>query len=232
MTLRPAARRDSRFVDHNVPDPDPDPMPAPAPAAAALPPRAVLGLCAAEPALAQHGPPSPPRSTSPPPFSSGGARAAEETGGRLSGSAPRARLHCRFAPPPIRFIPDSLTYAVHLSLKWQCGRTPGEGAPSSSGSSRGDDSEEGGARTTSPPRHEASAGLGRTGRARTAAACMPGSLRDPAPLVPEPAARPPQAWSSAGSGSYTHECNARGGLDDWGGLDGGLPHGGPGAGLR
>jgi hypothetical protein len=35
--------------------------------------------------------------------------------------------HCRFALPPIYFIPASLTYSVPLFLKRQCGRTPGAG---------------------------------------------------------------------------------------------------------
>ena len=35
----------------------------------------------------------------------------------------RARLHCRFVLPLIRFIPDSLTYPVPLFLKRQCDRT-------------------------------------------------------------------------------------------------------------
>jgi hypothetical protein len=35
----------------------------------------------------------------------------------------RARSHCRLAPPPIHFIPDSLTYSVPLFLKRQCDRT-------------------------------------------------------------------------------------------------------------
>jgi hypothetical protein len=37
----------------------------------------------------------------------------------------RARSHCCFAPPLIRFIPDSLTYSVPLFLKRQCDRTLG-----------------------------------------------------------------------------------------------------------
>jgi hypothetical protein len=39
---------------------------------------------------------------------------------------PRARSHCRFAPPLIHFTPESLTYSVHLFLKRQCDPTPGE----------------------------------------------------------------------------------------------------------
>jgi hypothetical protein len=35
---------------------------------------------------------------------------------------PRGRSHCRFVPPLIRFIPDSLTYSVPLFLKRQCDR--------------------------------------------------------------------------------------------------------------
>ena len=35
----------------------------------------------------------------------------------------RARSHCRFVLPFIRFIPDSLTYSVPLFLKRQCDRT-------------------------------------------------------------------------------------------------------------
>jgi hypothetical protein len=37
----------------------------------------------------------------------------------------RARSHCRFVRPLIRFIPDSLTYSVPLVLKRQCDRTLG-----------------------------------------------------------------------------------------------------------
>jgi hypothetical protein len=37
--------------------------------------------------------------------------------------AARARSHCRFVPPLLRFIPVSLTYSVPLSLKRQCDRT-------------------------------------------------------------------------------------------------------------
>jgi hypothetical protein len=40
--------------------------------------------------------------------------------------ARRASSHCRFAPPPIRFIPDLLTYSVPLVLKRRCDRTLGE----------------------------------------------------------------------------------------------------------
>ena len=36
-----------------------------------------------------------------------------------------ARSHCRFAPPRIQYIPDSLRYSVPLFMKRQCGRTPG-----------------------------------------------------------------------------------------------------------
>ena len=35
----------------------------------------------------------------------------------------RARSHCRFVPPLIHFIPDSLIYSVPLFLKRQCDRT-------------------------------------------------------------------------------------------------------------
>ena len=38
----------------------------------------------------------------------------------------RARSHCRFVLPLVRFIPDSLTYSVPLFLKRQCDRTLGE----------------------------------------------------------------------------------------------------------
>jgi hypothetical protein len=34
----------------------------------------------------------------------------------------RARSHCRFVLPLIHFIPESLTYAVPLFLRRQCGR--------------------------------------------------------------------------------------------------------------
>jgi hypothetical protein len=36
-----------------------------------------------------------------------------------------ARSRCRFAPPLIHSIPDSLTYSVPLFLKRKCDRTPG-----------------------------------------------------------------------------------------------------------
>jgi hypothetical protein len=36
----------------------------------------------------------------------------------------RARLHCRFVPPLVHFIPDSLTYSAPLCLRRRCGRTP------------------------------------------------------------------------------------------------------------
>jgi phytoene dehydrogenase-like protein len=49
-----------------------------------------------------------------------GARARRRGGAR-------ARLHCRFVPPLIHFIPDSLTYSVPLFLKRQCDRTLGGG---------------------------------------------------------------------------------------------------------
>ena len=39
----------------------------------------------------------------------------------------RARPHCRFLPPLIRFMPDLLAYSVPLFLKRQRGRTPPEG---------------------------------------------------------------------------------------------------------
>ena len=45
-------------------------------------------------------------------------------GGGGSG-ADRARSHCRFAPPLIHFIPDSLTYSVPLFLKQQYDRIVG-----------------------------------------------------------------------------------------------------------
>jgi hypothetical protein len=38
----------------------------------------------------------------------------------------RARLHCRFVPPLIHFIPVSLTYSVPLFLKGQCDQTLGQ----------------------------------------------------------------------------------------------------------
>jgi hypothetical protein len=43
--------------------------------------------------------------------------------GRRDGG--RARSHCRFVPPLIPFIPESLTYSVPLFLKRQCDRTLG-----------------------------------------------------------------------------------------------------------
>ena len=48
---------------------------------------------------------------------------------RFEGEA-RARSHCRFVPPLIHFIPDSLTlltYSLPLFLQRQCDRTLGEG---------------------------------------------------------------------------------------------------------
>jgi hypothetical protein len=36
----------------------------------------------------------------------------------------RAQSHCRFVPPLIHFIPDSLTYSVPCFLKRQCDRNP------------------------------------------------------------------------------------------------------------
>jgi hypothetical protein len=50
----------------------------------------------------------------------GGARGGRIRGG---GGGARARLHYRFAPPLIHFIPDSLTYSVPLCLRRQCDRT-------------------------------------------------------------------------------------------------------------
>ena len=46
----------------------------------------------------------------------------------IAGSAgkSRARSHCRYVAPLIRFIPDSLTYSVPLFLKRQCDRTLGK----------------------------------------------------------------------------------------------------------
>jgi hypothetical protein len=46
----------------------------------------------------------------------------------MRGGTDRARSHCRFLPPPIHFIPDSLTYSVALFLKRQYDRTPGTDA--------------------------------------------------------------------------------------------------------
>jgi hypothetical protein len=46
-------------------------------------------------------------------------------GARGRGGGPRARSHCRFALPLIRFIPYPRTYSVPLFLKRQCDRTPG-----------------------------------------------------------------------------------------------------------
>jgi hypothetical protein len=43
----------------------------------------------------------------------------------LRRSGRRARSHCRFALPLIRFIPESLTYSAPLFLKRQCDRTLG-----------------------------------------------------------------------------------------------------------
>ena len=40
---------------------------------------------------------------------------------KFRGGAPRARPHCRLAPPPVRFTPESLTYSVSLFLKRQRG---------------------------------------------------------------------------------------------------------------
>jgi hypothetical protein len=38
-----------------------------------------------------------------------------------------ARSHCRFAPPHVRFTPDSRTHSVPLFLKRRCARTPPPG---------------------------------------------------------------------------------------------------------
>jgi hypothetical protein len=38
-----------------------------------------------------------------------------------------ARSHCRFAPPLVLFIPDSLPYLVPRFLNRQCDRIPGRG---------------------------------------------------------------------------------------------------------
>ena len=46
--------------------------------------------------------------------------------GRASAGDRRARSHCRFAPPLIRFTPESLACSVPLFLKRQCGQTPGD----------------------------------------------------------------------------------------------------------
>ena len=45
------------------------------------------------------------------------------------GGTPRARSHCRFVPPLIHFIPDSLTNLVPRFLKRQCDRTLPPGGP-------------------------------------------------------------------------------------------------------
>ena len=50
----------------------------------------------------------------------GGVRGAGGGGGGR-----RARSHCRFGLPPIRFIPGAPTYSVPLFLKGQCDRTLG-----------------------------------------------------------------------------------------------------------
>jgi hypothetical protein len=39
--------------------------------------------------------------------------------------APRARSHCRFAPPLTHLIPYSVKYSVPLFLKRHCNRAPG-----------------------------------------------------------------------------------------------------------
>ena len=64
----------------------------------------------------------------------GGGRGGWSGGSSGGGGRPgcggrwwRARSHCRFAPPLIHFIPDSLTYSVPLFLKRQCDRTLGGG---------------------------------------------------------------------------------------------------------
>jgi hypothetical protein len=48
--------------------------------------------------------------------------AGQELGGVAAGE-PALRSHCRFALPPIPFIPDSRTYSVHLCLNRQSRRT-------------------------------------------------------------------------------------------------------------
>ena len=57
-------------------------------------------------------------------FARGGpAQAGDVDPHRQAGGGPRrAWPHCRFAPPLIRFIPDSLTYSVPLFLNRQCDR--------------------------------------------------------------------------------------------------------------
>jgi hypothetical protein len=52
--------------------------------------------------------------------------AAADLGPETDAVTPRARSHCRFAPPLIHFIPESLTYSVPLFLKRQCDRTLGD----------------------------------------------------------------------------------------------------------
>jgi hypothetical protein len=61
----------------------------------------------------------------------GGRRAAGALPARrAAGGRPRARSHCRFAPPPlVRFMPDSLMYLVAPVLKRQCDRTLGRPGP-------------------------------------------------------------------------------------------------------
>ena len=54
--------------------------------------------------------------------SSGSSRCRQPRRSAARGAS-RARSHCRFAPPLIRFIPYSRTYAVPLFLKRQCDRT-------------------------------------------------------------------------------------------------------------
>ena len=52
-----------------------------------------------------------------------GARARAGQQPQQPSGRPRARSHCRFAPPLIHFITDLLTYSVPLFLKRQCDRT-------------------------------------------------------------------------------------------------------------
>jgi hypothetical protein len=86
-------------------------------------------------------------------------RCARSSRRRAAPPAGRARSQCRFVPPLVHFVPESLTYSVPLSLKRQCDRTPPAGwAP--------------------PP-------LARRGRQRVACPLAP-SLRRALPAPPRP----------------------------------------------
>jgi hypothetical protein len=72
--------------------------------------------------MAERRPPRGAGSASAPPATRSTAAAAPP---RSRPGTRRARSRCRFAPPLIHFVRDSLTYSVPLFLKRQCDRTLG-----------------------------------------------------------------------------------------------------------